>query len=70
VALIHNSPRGDDRSLGSAGRSVFTEEQTNAWRTEKELKEWPEDEQPRERLMKYGAGTLSDAREAWRQGHR
>ncbi len=27
----------------------------------KSVKEWPEDEQPRERLMKYGAGTLSDA---------
>ncbi len=27
----------------------------------KSVKEWPEDEQPRERLMKYGAGSLSDA---------
>jgi len=27
----------------------------------KSVKEWPEDEQPRERLMKYGASSLSDA---------
>lgn len=27
----------------------------------KSVKEWPEEEQPRERLMKYGADTLSDA---------
>jgi len=27
----------------------------------KSVKEWPEDEQPRERLLKYGAGSLSDA---------
>lgn len=27
----------------------------------KSIKEWPEDEQPRERLLKYGAAVLSDA---------
>ncbi len=27
----------------------------------KSVKEWPEDERPRERLLKYGAGFLSDA---------
>jgi DNA repair protein RadC len=27
----------------------------------KSVKEWPEDERPRERLLKYGAGSLSDA---------
>lgn len=27
----------------------------------KSVKDWPEDEQPRERLMKYGAGAISDA---------
>ena len=25
------------------------------------IKEWPEGERPRERLLKYGAGSLSDA---------